>query len=357
MKAFEGIGSKTQRALQMFKKKLHRGEVEAKDEAKEVAEQLEIWNFTSFSKLPEEVRRRIIKDLQYRYKEICVIRPRLALLAHDRAKLHRLQEARQAEVTKALNRALNFRKFCALALVTNAEGLTALTADHEGNVKAYAEALRDQIRARIHAHGVPGKDLPAIKSGHGQPELTRLEDGLRALFASAIPGVLPRVAPYPIRPAPAGYQSTEALAADLEHMKAIQRAWIELSAMTELGVFKANRSTSKKQSRRNPSAKVTSARQPPAKRAAPSKPKRAITASESDLVGEAFEEDGVDWMVLSVEWSAIHQRVMVWYFDVDTAEAENLTKEMMLAARAADEDFDAIECSTVAEIRAWIASS
>ena len=65
----------------------------------------------------------------------------------------------------------------------------------------------------------------------------------------------------------------------------------------------------------------------------------------------------MDWMVLTVEWSVTHNRVTVWYFDVDGAEAEGLTKETMHAARAANTDLDPLECSTVVEIRAWITSS
>ena len=355
LKLFDGIGSKRQRALSIFNRKRTRGEFEAADEAQEVAKQLATWEHTSFFKLPEEVQRKIIKDLQHRYTDICVTRPRLALLAHDRAKVQRLQDARQTEITKQLNRALNFQKYCAVLLVTDVQGLTALTLAHAENKKTYAEALRDQLRARIHAHGVLSKDLPAIKHGHDPAEIKRSEDGIRATFGTVIPALLPRIAPYPVRPAGVGYRSPEALAVDLEHMKAIAKAWVELNAMTELGVFKARRATSKNHPRRHATAKSVGTRPAPAKRTALAD--RAVRAVDLALIGATFEEDGVDWMVLSVEWSVTHNRVMVWYFDVDGAEAEGLTKETMHAARAANTDLDPLECSTVVEIRAWITSS
>jgi hypothetical protein len=43
----------------------------------------------------------------------------------------------------------------------------------------------------------------------------------------------------------------------------------------------------------------------------------------------AFGEHGVDWMFLAMEWGTDLEVFVVWYYDVDMARNENLTKEEM----------------------------
>ena len=61
--------------------------------------------------------------------------------------------------------------------------------------------------------------------------------------------------------------------------------------------------------------------------------------------------------MLSVVWSADQNQVMVWYYDVQAANVEGLTKEQMEAVCAESQDLDPLECSTIAEVRSWIALS
>ncbi len=58
--------------------------------------------------------------------------------------------------------------------------------------------------------------------------------------------------------------------------------------------------------------------------------------------------------MLSVVWSAYQNQVMVWYYDVQAASAEGLTNVQMEVACAENQD---LECSTIAEVRSWIALS
>jgi hypothetical protein len=88
-----------------------------------------------------------------------------------------------------------------------------------------------------------------------------------------------------------------------------------------------------------------------------SQPAVPFRPAESALVGEEFEEEGIDGRVLSVVWSADQNQVMVWYYDVQAASAEGLTKVQMEAACAENQDLDPLECSTIAEFRSWIALS
>ena len=71
------------------------------------------------------------------------------------------------------------------------------------------------------------------------------------------------------------------------------------------------------------------------------------------MVGEEFEDDGVEWKALAVDWSDDDAAMVVWYYDV---EAANMTEEEMENKRMAGEAqaVDALEHSSVAEVKAWI---
>ena len=146
----------------------------------------------------------------------------------------------------------------------------------------------------------------------------------------------------------------------MKHYEDVGAAWVVMNGMTDHGVFKAKKSQSKKGARRGQD--VRGAPTTSGKRRTPGQPRtvpasRAIRPAESALVGEEFEEEGIDWRVLSVVWSADQNQVMVWYYDVQAANVEGLTKEQMEAACAESQDLDPLECSTIAEVSSWIALS
>ena len=71
----------------------------------------------------------------------------------------------------------------------------------------------------------------------------------------------------------------------------------------------------------------------------------------------AFEEDGVDWKVLTAEWDTELEEVVVWYYDVDMAADGDLDEEEMNLARTEGLDLAPLECSSVAEVQRWIKES
>ena len=79
---------------------------------------------------------------------------------------------------------------------------------------------------------------------------------------------------------------------------------------------------------------------------------RGPNTKEQALEGEEFEEDGIDWKVLHSEWSEEYECIVVFYYDVDMALAENLTEEEL----SDDLGHDCVEYSTVIhiEVVGWI---
>ena len=140
--------------------------------------------------------------------------------------------------------------------------------------------------------------------------------------------------PYPLRlahPAP----TRAAAVFDMKHIVAISDALSEIVENTVEGAFHAPR-------RLSPRA--------PSALSAPRNP----TAALASIVGEDFEEEGVDWRVLAVEWDAGLEAVVVWYYDVDMAADANLTEDDMHLARTEGVDLDPLECSGIAEVKKWI---
>ena len=90
---------------------------------------------------------------------------------------------------------------------------------------------------------------------------------------------------------------------------------------------------------------------PPRKKAS-----RRVTNDDKALVGEEFEGDLVEWQVLHVDRSEQDEAAVVFYYDLLSAESENITEEGMMSALTLEEleYYDCAERSSVAEIRRWI---
>ena len=79
-----------------------------------------------------------------------------------------------------------------------------------------------------------------------------------------------------------------------------------------------------------------------------------MTDEEKGLVGEAFEEEAIEWMVLDVLWSDDDSEVVVHYYDIADAYNEGLTEDDLREALEDNEYYDCMERSKVSEIRKWI---
>ena len=79
---------------------------------------------------------------------------------------------------------------------------------------------------------------------------------------------------------------------------------------------------------------------------------RSVRDDEAALVGSEFEEDGVQWKVLAVDWSDDDAAMVVWYYDIKVADMEEEEmKKMRIADRAGE--VSALEFSSVPEVKKW----
>jgi len=184
--------------------------------------------------------------------------------------------------------------------ISSTAALEVLAAQHIGSPAVLAEALRQQIRVRTHVYGIKA-GLPYINAKPGaavKDEAARLHTALAGLVKSALPARPNAPEPYPVSDA-AVAPSTLAVQLDISHVREISNAWKELvTLLDENGAFKAPRV-----SRAKPRAKSTRGPAGPTAFKAPKTPKpRTPSASERALEGVEFEEDGVEWTVLTVRW-------------------------------------------------------
>jgi hypothetical protein len=209
------------------------------------------------------------------------------------------------------------------------------------------EALRDQIRLRVHVFGITRSDLPAICSDDAAhqrlAEASRLELALRDVVTKKLPAKA-RPTAYPVREAHVA-PSQQAVGLDVLHLVEVAKAWERLSRLTTEGVFSAKRS--RRPVRRIARAITVGAAaaedviEPPVLvLAAAQAPKgsvdwrddapRRLARTDASLNGHFFvDEENVQWRVINVAYSEYFGCVGAWYYDVALAATDLQTHRMI----------------------------
>jgi hypothetical protein len=317
----------------------------------------EKWKLKSYFSIPADERWRLLRDIRRRYQDLCVDKPRAALEAHNDAKRQRSTDAAADAEQREKQKALAYARFKDMEMATSVAGLATTRRGFEGNGKllgtndSYIEYLRDQLRAREHAYGQTKTKnaLPAIGSGNTGAEVERIEGGLKPLFAVPLPRLKRAPTPLPSRELSQAVAPTE-LAKKLlkEYAKRMREAWVELGEYMSKGTFRLPR-------RPVANARNQRARKPRASPAAPA-PRTPTARQQAAVMGKDFEDEGVAWRVLDVKWSAEFQEMVVFYYDVEGADEQDLK-----AIDATDDfehcELDAVEMSTLKEVLGWIKES
>lgn len=347
--AMDTPGAKRDKAEKSVKAKRRSGVGTGATEEEQVEEQVSKWDVTSFFALSKSQRWTIIRSVRLSYKKNA--KDEQALLEKmDQAKAGRNAKAREEEIAKFSNRCVKYNEFAAIPVIAAPLALDALAAKHADSPKELAEALRQQTRLRIHVFGMKRAELPLIGTKPGatdQEEAKRLLDFYTNSVKSALPPKPPAPSPFPVRAAVAA-PSALAVELDRDHFVAVSAAWKELLLLLEKGIFNAPK--------KKPPPGPPRPNRARAESSSPRVPKeRDPSASERALEGEEFEEDGIDWKVLSVRWCDEQEGVVVWYYDMEEANSSDVSEEEMSAAIEEGKSIDCLEYSSVREIRDWIA--
>jgi hypothetical protein len=337
---FQSPGEKLAKARKVIMTERRIGGKGTKEDAEALVSK---WEFTSFRSLPREERWELLTDLQRRSKELRGVY-RAKMKEHDSARLKRKRDSRDNEITAASNKYLKYEQYNKITAITSTAGLDALTAKYKGKGKdnEYSEHLRDQLRVRQHCYNIKKTDLPKLSSGHGAEELARLESCLRPVVVKELPQKSASPLAQYLQPAhPA--MTEEAMKQQVEHLQQVSKATFDIMRVAKSGVFRM-----KRPERSGKQKKSTAPRKPRAKK------ERRITDNEAAYVGQAFEEDAIEWMVLDVLWNKEDEEVVVHYYDIADAAREKLSEEEMRNAIERDKYYDCMERSSVSEIKQWV---
>ena len=203
------------------------------------------------------------------------------------------------------------------------------------------------------------QQLPRLGSGSSDAEIARLEEAVREMIAQPLPRKLDPPSP-DFRPTPLA-PTKEAEVAHKAHLKELLKAYHDFMELTKHGIFRlppvggAQLAEDAQGTLSSSSSHATASR---LRKKAP----RKVTCEERKLVGQVFQDDGIDWKVLDVEWSdeVDPPQVMVFYYDVDAAMAEGTLESDLLEALDEDGDegnMEHIEWSKVSEVQAWLRAS
>ena len=188
----------------------------------EVDAKVEEFRVTSFFCLPKEERWRIIKSLQKGYQDDIVKANRGALKAEASARLERLQFKKDEHIRLCNVRCGKYNDYVKIEPCRSLVALAALRAQHGTDLKACAEALRDQIRVRVHVFKIKAADIPNTGSDSSEAAVQRLVIELRAVVVGALPRSPPPPVPYPTR-AVHRAPTAEAAAFHIKHLRRHQR--------------------------------------------------------------------------------------------------------------------------------------
>ena len=166
----------------------------------------------------------------------------------DEAKAARIDAARQAEISKYANRSPKYEEFAALTHISSTAALEAPAAQHAESPAVLAEAIRQQIRVRLHVYGIKAPALLYIGAKPGaseEDEAARLRTAFAGLVQSTLLPARPGApAPYPVRGAAAA-PSALAVQLDVGHMREISNDLKELIPLLNgSGASKAPRASS-----------------------------------------------------------------------------------------------------------------
>ena len=80
-------------------------------------------------------------------------------------------------------------------------------------------------------------------------------------------------------------------------------------------------------------------------------PRQPTAAQAAQLSGATFEDEGIKWKVLKVEWSEEYESILVYYYDVSAVAAASKSEAEL------DDDDDDVEASSIKEVLEWIKKS
>ena len=250
---------------------------------------------------------------------------------------------KEEEERKDINRRLKAEQLSMVQPATTAAALASLSR---------VEDLHDQIRVRKYCYGIPWKQLPSIGKDRGEGAVARLRRELTNVVLTQLPPRVaskagPAMAAGDIAPTRSAQQSSSA------RSDAALLAYKEVLLMCESGVFYKPKHTGTRAGATQSSGR----KRKPGVAAVRHRQERTPTEAEEAYAGVEFDEDGERWCCLMPGWSVEHEQVVIFYYNVQEACESGASVRDMEDAVLNDDSHDCVECSSVREVRQWVAAT
>lgn len=298
----------------------------------------EKWDLCSLMAWPKERRFALYRSVLANYDEACVNQPKAQALAHDQESYKRKLRANEDEERRVFKKAIQQQVWFGRKRAVTKAGLTGILKGKTGN--KLLEALRDQVNIRRYVDGTT-EPIPKRKGGwlSGSLEASQVEQ-LKAHVEVMVkeekytkpPAIVPALRAEPTAP----HLSTFAQELGVEREKKLEKLRGLLQKCMADGSFKTYLRSKKAPAKLKAPARLRQQKQQP-------------TAKEKEaLRGSVFDDEGITWKVLKVEWDDDLGSIIVFYYDHDSATREGLDEDEL------HEDHDYVEHSSLEEVLDWI---
>ena len=313
---------------------------------------------TSYWNIEREERWRLVKSLMAAkaYKEVVVDATSKQIEDGHQGKLERKEVARKDEMSKSINRALDFAKFGSEHECKTVGALRkALKKGRGKQLKSEEErlqVLQMQIKIRKYVYRIFRPVKGAWLSGKKSEllakvgELTELvEEMIREEQKDVSIGGLRRRPSVEAAPGRAANPHADSLTLQLDkqyevEVEIAQKLVATLVAQGQFRAPRAGRPQQKARARRRGGAAV----------------RKEATEAEQELVAEdaQFEDDGTLWQVYTTRWEPGHG-VTLLYYDVDRIRSrlDDVGDDLEDPEDLLSDDDD-VERSSPTEVRAWV---
>ena len=299
------------------------------------------WELVSLLAWPKEERFALYRSVKANFKEECVNKPHKQKQEHDKEKYDRkvaaCEKAKRLLFKGAVKQALWFKRERAISTASLNKMLKGAT--HAQMVRV----LRDQVNIRRYVDDITdpiSKRVGGWLSGKLSPELViELRGHVGKMVKEEKFTTPPSIVPALQSESTPAYLSKFASQLSVEREAELVKLRMQLDKCLADGSFKALISSNK-------APKALKAK----KRRQGQKSKEPTVAEQAALSGSVFNDDGITWTVLKVQWDDALDSIIVFYYDSDSAQRELIDEDSL------HEDHEYVEHSSLEEVLSWIAS-
>ena len=297
----------------------------------------EKWDMCSIMAWPKERRFALYRSVLKNFKEECVEKPQQQVKEHDSEAYERKVQANEAAEKKLFRKAIKQQVWFSRKRAVLMKDLTAMLQGKKGG--KLVDALRDQVNIRRYVDSIkdpiPKRTGGWLSGSLSEADVAEFRKHVEKMVKEEKYTKPPAIVPALQSEAAAPYASVFAQAGEKAREEKLKKLRDLLATCMKDGSFKT----------------LLSSKTVPKKLKALKRRdnRRNVTGAEREsLQGSEFDDEGITWKVLKVEWDDGLDSIIVFYYDLDSAKREGIDEDDL------SEDHDYVEHSSLKEVLSWI---